>query len=457
MRVDSTRDVCLCVSAAARAGFREVETTIDDYMVCAAECGMNGGAIYKGRVHGRGCESSACKLVCNAMIPPLLTAVRSSSLQLPAVFLKASLMTMLALTLQGCATLAYYLQSANGQMEVLAKRRPIATIIADDRQDPSIREGLRLVEQLRRFAVEELALPDNGSYRSYSDLGRPYVIYNVFATPELSMEPVRSCFPFVGCLDYRGYFSERMARAHAQSQRAKGYDVFVGGVAAYSTLGWFDDPVLNSMLRWDEAHTARFIFHELAHQRLYVKNDTAFNEAFAETVAERGLERWLQMRVDASRADVIRRAELREEQFIAIVLSAKSELERAYAATWPDTEKRAMKHVTLERLRRNYQQLKLDWGGVSSYDAWIANDLNNAKISAVVTYNDDIPAFRALLQRAAGDMPQFYELAERVGRLSAERRRACIEGLKRDSPGAWDACLFASAAASGTTADSGDQ
>ena len=345
------------------------------------------------------------------------------------------------LTVQGCASVSYYLQSVDGQLEVLSKRRPIAAIVGDPTRPATTREKLVLVQHIRQFAVEELALPDNDSYRSYADLGRGYVIYNVFATPELSLQPVQSCFLIVGCLDYRGYFREQSARAYAKGLAAQGYDVFVGGVAAYSTLGWFDDPVLSTMLNWDEARVAKFIFHELAHQRLYVKNDTAFNEAFAEAVAEIGLERWLTQRVTPEKARLLRNAQQREQQLVALILDTKSELETLYTSTAAPAVKREEKRRTFARLRENYAMLKARWGSDSGYDAWVDHDLNNAKISAIVTYHDAIPAFRALLDVVAGEMEHFYKLAAEVGALPPPRRHACLTHLKQHRRASLHGCL----------------
>lgn len=325
--------------------------------------------------------------------------------------------------------MAYYAQSVTGQLEVLAKRRPITAAAADPGEPAERRTQLRRVQQMREFAVASLGLPDNGSYRSYADLQRRFVIYNVFATPELSFKPVRSCFLVVGCLDYRGYFSERMARRYAAQLKAGGMDVYVGGVAAYSTLGWFDDPVLNTMLDWDEAQLAKFLFHELAHQRLYVKNDTAFNEAFAETVAEVGLERWLATRVTHDEADRLQKEEEREREFVRLILETRSELESLYDSTAEATAKRQGKHAALDRFRARYTKMRRRWSGDRTYDSWAYGDLNNAKFNAVATYHDAVPAFRALLALSGGDLSRFYEQAARLGQLPGPQRSACLAQL----------------------------
>ncbi len=194
-----------------------------------------------------------------------------------------------------CATTSYYLQSLSGHVDLLLKRQPISGILASQNTDKLLRDKLEMVLEIRRFASEHLGLPDNGSYSDYADLGRNFVVWNVFAAPELSLQAKQWCFLFVGCLNYRGYYSEEAANRYAQTLEAQGHDVFVGGVTAYSTLGWFNDPVLNTMLNRDNNYLASVIFHELSHQKLYLKNDTAFNEAFAEMVAQTGVQYWLNL------------------------------------------------------------------------------------------------------------------------------------------------------------------
>lgn len=222
------------------------------------------------------------------------------------------------LALSGCSTVSYYGQLASGQFALLRAREPAAAVIADPQRDARLRERLAKAEKARQFASERLGLPDNRSYRLYADIGRPYVVWNVFATPELSLQPVTHCFPIAGCVAYRGYYSEAAARAEAARQRALGDDVYVGGVQAYSTLGWFDDPILSSMLRWDDERLATLIFHELAHQKFYLRDDTAFNESFATFVEQEGTRQWREYR-GLPPADG--REEKRREQFTALVLA----------------------------------------------------------------------------------------------------------------------------------------
>ncbi|MGH8246394.1 MAG: aminopeptidase, partial [Gammaproteobacteria bacterium] len=226
----------------------------------------------------------------------------------------------------GCSSLSYYSQSIAGQIEILSQRRPIADILEDPHAPEWTKSALAFVTEIRSFAQDRLLLPDNGSYRSFVELGRPYVAWNVFATPALSLEPLRWCYPFAGCLSYRGYFSEREARAYARELESRGLDVFVGGVVAYSTLGWFADPVLDTMTRRGNLELAKVIFHELAHQRLYIEGETDFNEAFADAVALIGVRLWFSGRLGPE-YEAFQRDQQTEDRFTSLMLDYKSRLE----------------------------------------------------------------------------------------------------------------------------------
>lgn len=338
---------------------------------------------------------------------------------------------LLGLLLSGCTSLEYYSQLAAGQWQLLQAREPVGAIIAAPTGDPQLQRRLAQAQQARSFASAELGLPDNRSYRLYADLQRPYVVWNVFATAELSLAPLTHCFPIAGCVAYRGYYQQGRARGAAALLRQEGLDTHVAGIEAYSTLGWFDDPILNTMLRWDDERLAAVIFHELAHQQLYVQDDTAFNESFASFVEQQGLRQWRDRRglpaLDGA-------GERHKQQFIALILASRARLERLYASPRSDAEKRQGKAAEFARLRGEYRQLRdSQWHGDRRFDAWIDAPLNNAKLLPFGLYDQWVPAFAALFARAGSDWAAFYAHAAELGELPpAERERTLAALAGRD-------------------------
>ncbi len=352
--------------------------------------------------------------VCAKKYP--LTRYRKSCLL--AVFVFAS-------ALSGCSTLGYYRQAISGHLEVMQRRVPVDDLIAASDTPVALKRKLKLVVAARRFATRELKLPDNDSYLSYADLKRPYVVWNVFAAPELSIEPVSSCFLFVGCLSYRGFFDEDQARGFATSLAAQGNDIFVGGVAAYSTLGWFDDPVLNTMLVWDDVRIVEVIFHELAHQLLYADGDTVFNESFASAVAEIGIERWLAAN---DQLDTGQRQDTeRQQQFYELLLEYREKLGALYAGVEDDDSKRAQKKQIFNELAAAYLVLKQRWGGYDGYDDWMAEDMNNAKLTSIATYHNYVQPIRSILESVDNDLSRFYAAMMVLESWSNEQRERCLD------------------------------
>ncbi len=300
---------------------------------------------------------------------------------------------------------------------------------ADPETAPNLRQRLETAQALRAFASAELALPDNDSYRNYVDVQRPYVVRNVFAAPELELEPRRWCFPIAGCLSYRGYFDAEAAQRLADELRADGEDVYVADISAYSTLGWFADPLLNTFIHWPAARLAELMFHELAHQRLYIADDTAFNEAFATAVGQLGTERWLAQRGTARDQEEYAADSRRRQAFLQIVTASRESLAAVYASGQADAEKRGEKQRILAELRARYQELKQGWGGYAGYDRWFEQDLNNAKLAGHSTYQRWAPAFIALYQREGQDFAAFYQAAEALGRLPPLEREARLREL----------------------------
>lgn len=330
----------------------------------------------------------------------------------------------------GCSTVHYYGQLVKGHLAIIRAREPIDHVINDSQRDPRLRQQLTLALDARRFASAALYLPDNRSYRLYSDIDRPYVVWNVFATPELSLSPILHCFPVAGCVAYRGYYREADALAAAERQRAAGQDVYVAGVQAYSTLGWFADPILSSMLQWDEDRLAGVIFHELAHQKLYIRDDTVFNESFASFVEQQGLAQW---RALQNRSDDDATARRRQRQFVALIMASRQRLQDLYAGPLSDQAKREAKAAEFERLREEYDALVAQhWQGVSLYAQWMDTPFNNAKLLPFGLYDQWVPAFAALFRQVGGNWPAFYARARRLGELSNDQRQARLQAMAKD-------------------------
>lgn len=331
---------------------------------------------------------------------------------------------LLPLCVGGCAGLGYYYQALSGQMELWRKSQPIDSLIRDERTDPELRQRLEVVKQVRDFATRALSLPDNGSYRKYADVQRPYVVWNVFATPELSMKPKEWCFPFAGCVSYRGYFRLAQAEAFGNTLRQQGNDVFVAGIPAYSTLGWFDDPVLNTFVRYPDSEIARLMFHELAHQVVYVSGDTMFNESFATAVEQEGMERWLEKHGSPAERAAHELRQRYKAGFIALVLRYRDRLRALYASDLDDDAKRARKAQTFAELKAEYATLRQSWNGFPGYDRFFEGEMNNAHIVPVATYSELVPAFRRMLAENDGDFARFYAAVRDLGRLDAKARAA---------------------------------
>ena len=327
--------------------------------------------------------------------------------------------------LAGCAA-GYYLQAAQGQLEVWAKRRPIDEVLADPDQPAWLKARLRRALVIRRYASEHLALPDNGSYRSYADLGRPAAVWNVFAAPEFSLEPHRWCYPLIGCASYRGYFHQPAAQREAERLAAAGYDTFVAPVPAYSTLGWFDDPLLNTVIRWEETRLAGLIFHELAHQVVYVRDDTTFNESFASAVERLGVDQWLRERGrPEQRADYARYLRHRDA-FHALLHRYRERLAARYAQGGDEATLRRAKAALFAELKADYQALKAGWGEGPYFDGWFRGPLNNARFVPVQDYSALLPAFLCLRRLVEG-WPAFYERVQALAELPRESRNRRLE------------------------------
>jgi predicted aminopeptidase len=336
------------------------------------------------------------------------------------------------LLLGGCASLRYYAHVAHGQASLLAHRRPIARVVRDPATDPQLARRLRLAGQARQFASTRLDLPRNRSYTSYVELHRPYVAWNVFATPPYSVEAVPQCFPIAGCVAYRGYFDLARAKARAAQLEAQGDDVWIGPVPAYSTLGWFADPIVSSMLRWDDDELAGTIFHELAHQKLYVKGDTAFNESFASFVEQEGVREWRQAR---GLPPPDPRGQAMERDFTRLVLDLRKHLGELYAGSHDEAVLERGKQAQVEAFRRRYAQWRDSrWPGDHRYDAWVQAPINNARLLPFGLYDRWTGAFAVLFERAGRRWGAFYAaVSELAGEPEPGRTRE-LEQLAAAKP-----------------------
>lgn len=336
-----------------------------------------------------------------------------------------------AVSLSSCA-LPFYWQAIGGQLELLRKRTPIEKLVADQAIDPALKERLRVVARIRSFAVTELGLPDNDSYTTYADISRPYVVWNVVAAAPLSVEPERWCFPVAGCVAYRGFFARDDAERFERRLAREGLDTYLGGATAYSTLGYFADPVLSTMLAGGEQYVASLIFHELAHQKLYVKGDSQFNESFASAVEEYGTERWLMRHGSPDALEQYRARLGRRGDFADLVLAQQRRLAAAYASGDSTEDKLAAKQRLFVQMRDEYAALKAQWRGAADYDAWFAQPLNNALLASVATYRRWVPALRRRIDELGLD--GFYAEMGALAKLPLAERESRLETCLAEAP-----------------------
>jgi predicted aminopeptidase len=339
-----------------------------------------------------------------------------------------------ALALSGCGSVGYLGQSVAGHLDLMWRARPVEQWLADPATEPALRERLALARRMRDWAVSELALPDNRSYRRYAALDRPAAVWNVVAAPELSLTLKTWCFPVVGCVGYRGYYERAAADALAAELRAEGWEVWVYGVPAYSTLGWTDwlggDPMLSTFIRWPEGELARLVFHELSHQVVYVRDDTTFNESYATAVERLGVERWLAERATPQARAEYEAFDARRRQFRALVRAAAADLRSIYAdAALDDAAKRRAKAARIARLREEHQRLKLGpWGGFAGFDRWF-EQANNAAFGIQAAYDELVPAFERLFEREGRDFARFHAVVRAIARLPKDERLATLRAL----------------------------
>ncbi len=357
----------------------------------------------------------------------------------------AALVVVTALGLAGCANLGYYWQSASGHLRVMNAARPVSHWLVDPQADDRLKRQLQTAQQIRVFASRVLHLPDNPSYTRYADLRRNAVLWNVVAAPPLSLTLRTWCFPVAGCVGYRGYYDESRAHREAEALRAQGLDVAVYPVPAYSTLGWMNwaggDPLLNTFIHYPEGELARLVFHELAHQVVYVKDDTPFNESFATAVERLGVQQWLQAEADDAARRTYEQGQVRREQFQALTRATRKQLAAAYAegaASAQGTEALLVrKQAILQDFRAGYARLRATWAGDPTRwratDRWV-EQANNATFGADAAYDQWVPAFETLFVREGRDWPRFYDAVRRLGDLPRPQREPFLKELARARP-----------------------
>lgn len=336
--------------------------------------------------------------------------------------MRAVLAAVVLVLCAGCESLSYYGQAIGGHLRLMAAARPIDAWLEDPSTPAEIKTRLEVAQRIRSFATRELHLPDNGSYLSYADLNRRFAVYNVFAAPKLAVDPKAECFPFTGCVAYRGFYSEDDARRHAAKLREQGYDVYVGGVLAYSTLGWFDDPLLSTFIRYPDSQVARLVFHELAHQVVYAKHDTTFNESFAVVVEEAGVRRWLEAEGRTVELAAFQEAQARKRELAARVKETRERLKMVYESKLTDEQKLEQKRGEFERLRATFPQ-------------FVPAEPNNAFLVSIALYNELVPALERVLA-ASGSLDGFYAKARALAASESQRAelRAQVSAMSTIRP-----------------------
>jgi predicted aminopeptidase len=335
--------------------------------------------------------------------------------------------TICLMLLSGCADLGYYWHSASGHLGVMNKRVDIEDLIDQETTDSTLAERLRLVQKIRLFSIEQLKLPDNDSYRSYVELEKPYVLQNLFAASEFSTGLYRWCYPIIGCASYRGYYDDERMQTYIEQLKSDGYEVHVGQVSAYSTLGWFDDPVLSSFINWPDYRLAGLLFHELTHQQVYIDDDTTFNESLASAVQQAGTELWLIEQKQSDQLDGFHRWLKYRGQVIELIVSTQQNLNQIYSSGVSDADKRTAKQQAFLQAREEHSSIAALHSVSGGFSKWFAGDLNNAKFGSVAAYNSQVPAFLAILDYHERQFEPFYRYIDRLSQLDKTSRDSCLE------------------------------
>jgi predicted aminopeptidase len=332
----------------------------------------------------------------------------------------------LAVSLLGCETVEFYRQAVVGQIGLLARREPTQRLVAAADTDPVLRTRLAEVDQILRFARDQLLLPANGQFSSYVHVDGEYVVWSVFATPEFSTQPTQWCYPIIGCASYRGYFKERDARRLGRRLQAVRHDVAVGGVVAYSTLGWFHDPLLSTYIDWEPAQLAGLLFHELAHTKLFVKDDTAFNEGLATFVEREGVRQWLESIGDTTEIDRAQARWNRSDQLVRFMLGWRSQLTELYGQPFDTMARRMLKGDMMDEIDRCLL-VNIDALGGSAARTLLREPMNNARLVPIAAYHEYVVGFRGIFDAGDRNWQTFYRRVKSLAAEAVVRRRATID------------------------------
>ena len=332
--------------------------------------------------------------------------------------------------LSGCSDIGYYWHSSKGHMSIMNKRTDITTLLADPEIDVELRSRLLLVQQIRAFSIEALALPDNGSYTNYAKLDQPYVLKNLFAAPEFSTRLLSWCYPIAGCASYRGYYDEALLAEFVAELKKDNADIHIGEVPAYSTLGWFDDPVLSSFIHWPDYRLAGLLFHELTHQRLYIDNDTKFNESLASAVQQMGTELWLKSRHRTNEIEQYRQSIIYRQAVVKLIEQTRTTLDVLYQSDVAQSKKREMKLQILDTAIDQHTELATALNYKGGFAAWFSRGLNNAKLASISAYSDYVPAFVNIMTAQQGDFEAFFDAVEIIGNLPKAERNTCLNAWR---------------------------
>ena len=360
-----------------------------------------------------------------------MTFAKMVKLSISKKFVSRLILSAGVLALSGCSSIGYYSQAVTGHLKLMSARQSIEKLLAADDTDPELKGKLQTLIDARQYAVTSLHLPENDSYNTYVETGKRAITWNVVATEEFSMLPNTWCFPVAGCVNYRGYYDREDAEKFAASLADQSYDITIGGASAYSTLGWFDDPVFDTMLRGEDVRYVGTLFHELAHQLLYVKDDSNFNEAFASFVEQVGVRSWLEDKQQADRIEGYDASLKRAGEFVGLLKTTREALLELYTQSLSAELMRERKQLVFDEMREDYELLKASWNDYKGYDGWFRRELNNARLVAVSTYRRYIPAFDAMYKEVGSDLQRFYLRAEEVAEQPSEERQATmLEYLK---------------------------